>query len=119
VLRIDAGDIELGITYSAASACVGIGQEPGAGDREGDGGSYDWELDAALLHRRDVVRLIPGEVVPADGVLLPGARIGVDEAMMTVRTLRWLHRAACCVMLCCCISLSSCLFDHMVVFLVF
>lgn len=42
-------------------------------------------IDAALLHRRDIVRLMPGESIPADGQLLPGAHIGVDEAMMTVR----------------------------------
>jgi hypothetical protein len=44
----------------------------------------DEEIDSALLHRRDIVRLVPGETVPADGELLPGAHIGVDEAMMTV-----------------------------------
>jgi cation transport ATPase len=46
--------------------------------------NQDEEIDAALLHRRDIVRLVPGETVPADGQLLPGAHIGVDEAMMTV-----------------------------------
>ena len=51
----------------------------------GAGEEHDAEIDAALLHRRDIVRLIPGETVPADGKLLTGAHIGVDEAMMTVR----------------------------------
>lgn len=46
----------------------------------------DMVIDAALLHRNDVIRLVSGEVVPADGVLLAGSRLGLDEAMMTVRT---------------------------------
>lgn len=44
----------------------------------------DQVIDASLLHRRDIVRLVAGESVPADGQLLPGSHIGVDEAMMTV-----------------------------------
>ena len=65
-------------TDSSTSITTAI--EGGAGEEE-----HDAEIDAALLHRRDIVRLIPGETVPADGKLLPGAHIGVDEAMMTVR----------------------------------
>jgi Cu+-exporting ATPase len=45
----------------------------------------DQVIDATLLHRRDVVRLVAGETVPADGLLLSGGSVGVDEAMMTVR----------------------------------
>ena len=44
-------------------------------------------IDASLLHRRDVVRLVAGETVPADGVILPGTRVGIDEAMMTVSSI--------------------------------
>ncbi len=51
-------------------------------------------IDASLLHRRDAVRLVAGETVPADGVLLPGTRIGVDEAMMTVSVFTRLYTCA-------------------------
>lgn len=50
------------------------------------GEESDRFIDAALLHRRDIVRLVAGETVPADGELLAGGHVGVDEAMMTVRT---------------------------------
>lgn len=45
-----------------------------AGDKE--------EVDAALLHVGDIVRLVVGESAPADGVFM-SASIGVDESMMT------------------------------------
>lgn len=39
-------------------------------------------IDASLLQRGDIVRLIAGEIVPADGVLLD-EQVGIDESMMT------------------------------------
>jgi Cu+-exporting ATPase len=41
-------------------------------------------IDASLLHKFDVIRLVAGESIPADGELLEGGHLGVDESMMTV-----------------------------------
>lgn len=62
-----------------------------------EGEDSDRLIDAALLHRRDVVRLVAGETVPADGELLSGAHVGVDEAMMTVRFIFFLTLISCVV----------------------
>lgn len=51
----------------------------------------DTIVSSALIHRGDVLRLKVGDVVPADGVLLLGSHIGLDESMMTVT-----HRSTCC-----------------------
>eukprot|EP01041_Mallomonas_annulata_P011178 gene11178-23352_t len=42
-------------------------------------------IDAVLLHRGDLVRLVEGEVAPADGVLLgpSSAVVSMDEALLT------------------------------------
>jgi Cu+-exporting ATPase len=42
-------------------------------------------MDACYLHKYDVIRLVTGETIPADGVLLSGSRIAVDESLLTVR----------------------------------
>lgn len=60
-------------------------------EEEEEGEEEEQVIDASLLHRRDAVRLVAGETVPADGVLLPGTRIGVDEAMMTVSVRVYLY----------------------------
>ena len=39
-------------------------------------------IDSALVHKGDVLRLVAGETVPADGLLM-GA-VGLDESLMTV-----------------------------------
>ena len=39
-------------------------------------------IDSTLVHRGDVLRLVAGETVPADGLLM-GA-LGLDESLMTV-----------------------------------
>eukprot|EP00983_Pelagomonas_calceolata_P123996 1161060-Pelagomonas_calceolata.AAC.8 len=40
------------------------------------------EIDSALLHVGDLVRVLPGAAVPVDGVVLQG-RSAVDESMIT------------------------------------
>ncbi len=76
------------LVKSGTTANVPTPSEPSMPDRTSPilQDTYEEEqvIDASLLHRRDAVRLVAGETVPADGVLLPGTRIGVDEAMMTV-----------------------------------
>jgi Cu+-exporting ATPase len=42
-------------------------------------------VDACYLHKYDVIRLVTGGTIPADGVLLSGSRIAVDESLLTVR----------------------------------
>ena len=44
--------------------------------------SGDKMIDANLLQRGDVIRLVEGESVPSDGVLL-NCSVGVDESMLT------------------------------------
>lgn len=39
-------------------------------------------VDASLLQRGDLLRLLAGETVPADGIVTSG-RVGVDESMLT------------------------------------
>ena len=39
-------------------------------------------IDSALVHKGDVLRMVAGETVPADGLLM-GA-VGLDESLMTV-----------------------------------
>lgn len=39
-------------------------------------------IDSSLVHKGDVLRLVAGETVPADGLLM-GA-VGLDESLMTV-----------------------------------
>jgi Cu+-exporting ATPase len=58
-----------------------------------DGSSSQDEqiIDSSLLHKFDVIRLVAGEAIPADGELLAGGHIGVDESMMTVCGLLLLH----------------------------
>ena len=47
-----------------------------------DGVSGDRLIDASLLQRGDVVRLVEGESLPSDGILLTNS-VGVDESMLT------------------------------------
>lgn len=44
-------------------------------------------IDASLLHKFDVIRLVTGEVIPADGVLLSGSHISVNESLLTGESL--------------------------------
>merc|ERR1711991_822809 len=44
--------------------------------------SQDRLIDTALLQKDDIVRVIFGKTVPADGVITEGS-IGVDESMLT------------------------------------
>ena len=42
----------------------------------------DLVIDAVLLQRKDFIRLVSGEAIPADGIISHGS-VGVDESMMT------------------------------------
>ncbi len=44
--------------------------------------AVDEEIDAVYIHKRDFLRLVSGESIPADGILALGF-VGVDESMMT------------------------------------
>jgi Cu+-exporting ATPase len=53
---------------------------------EGEGvGATDQIIDSSLIQMNDIIRLVTGESIPADGELLLGSNnLGVDESMMTV-----------------------------------
>lgn len=51
-----------------------------------DNNNADEEVDALLVHRGDVLRLVAGEVIPADGIVFSGV-VGVDESMLTVSSI--------------------------------
>ena len=59
-------------------------RQPGS-DNSGDEslGRSECEIDATLLHLGDVVRLVEGENAPADGVLVSGEELLMDEALLT------------------------------------
>jgi P-type Cu+ transporter len=42
----------------------------------------DEEIDASLVQRGDCLRLVSGEVIPADGIIFSGI-VGIDESMLT------------------------------------
>ena len=54
----------------------------GIGSIGSPGGGGDTLIDASLLQRGDVLRLVEGESVPSDGTLL-SSRVGIDESMLT------------------------------------
>lgn len=95
-------------TAAAAAAATSPIADPDMGADGTSGEEQEEEeeavIDAALLHRRDVVRLVAGETVPADGELLAGGGVGVDEAMMTVSFFVYFY--PCCVCYCIVRSLS-------------
>ena len=43
----------------------------------------DRVIDASLLQRGDVIRVVEGEIIPADGTIVSAIPVGVDESMMT------------------------------------
>jgi Cu+-exporting ATPase len=92
-----------GVTRSAPASPTSPSAPLLREDSSSTAADEDEVIDASLLHRRDVVRLVAGESVPADGVLLPGGHIGVDEAMMTVSRRSLPHTAP---------ILSVCAFGH-------
>jgi cation transport ATPase len=45
-------------------------------------GISDRHIDSSLVHRGDILRLVEGENIAADGIVW--GNVGVDESMMTV-----------------------------------
>lgn len=59
-----------------------LDEERTSGAAGGDGVAGEQLIDASLVQRGDILRLVAGETVPADGEVLSG-HVGVDESMLT------------------------------------
>eukprot|EP01038_Epipyxis_sp_PR26KG_P012668 gene12668-16984_t len=71
--KLKANTARLVTNNNNSSDSVGLNGQTGS----------DTIIDGSLIHNNDILRLVQGETIPADGELLFGSNVGVNEAMMT------------------------------------
>jgi Cu+-exporting ATPase len=69
---------------SSASTVTSVIHDVEEGRRTGTATTEDIIIDSSWLHKYDIVRLVVGETIPADGILFgEGSSVSVDESLLT------------------------------------